>query len=627
MHIGMTTGSSIAGSWYHSSSLMSGVAAVAATCYFLSTANSKATIASFTPRPTYRYISSAISLATLEFASPLEEMHDLDDDDDDGDQFGFQDSARNIHGDKQILNELANEKDMALDQLHRDVLDEDAQGDNNNNMLDQDDDEYNKLNVIERFSRVIAKEIMLRLPWRGQNKKQPKRKYKKAQQGWMNKEQSKIIVIQSERRVGAWCPPNSAVDSDDASEVEVGFADKAVVTCSPDSSKKMEGSDNCSHGMNGGDKEKRDIVDDVEPGMVVYVFPQGKLDMEQEPLVDSSASLVSDGTTSLERIESNNAEQDGGGAEKSDSTIHGTRCLVDMGHQYDNNEQVVQYTLLQQEPVELGNIDVHRNDFAYRPVVLTIDTSTSDAISYTGIGLGHELETRIKPEDEVLATFSPSVSPGKSRWDDVGDQQVSFRWWSWVAQFLHQGDNYSGNGDNEGTMKPEVVIAGPSERHAYQYHGQQSIYEEAGERAFAGGSHGEIWRARRKCPMNNKAREDSSNHTNTFFCDDGKDLIVKRLKIEYGYGVLEAGLREVYFGELLAREVESSNLFTTYIDHFFREGIQSQVELWIVFENAGPSLRSFLYTPIDSAGFMIYTHSQFWVSMMCMSHEGQMFFL
>lgn len=41
-------------------------------------------------------------------------------------------------------------------------------------------------------------------------------------------------------------------------------------------------------------------------------------------------------------------------------------------------------------------------------------------------------------------------------------------------------------------------------------------------------------------------------------------------------------------GELLAREVESSiKGITTYVDHFFRESGHDQVELWIVFENAG----------------------------------------
>lgn len=86
------------------------------------------------------------------------------------------------------------------------------------------------------------------------------------------------------------------------------------------------------------------------------------------------------------------------------------------------------------------------------------------------------------------------------------------------------------------------------------------------------------------------------------------------LPMLYRYPILEAGLREVYFGELLGREAESSNMFTTYVDHFFREGAQNQVELWIVFENAGPSLRSFLYTQVDSGdlGFMVFQHSAFW---------------
>jgi hypothetical protein len=87
---------------------------------------------------------------------------------------------------------------------------------------------------------------------------------------------------------------------------------------------------------------------------------------------------------------------------------------------------------------------------------------------------------------------------------------------------------------------------------------------------------------------------------------------VKRLKIEQGYAILEAGLREVYFGELLAREVDSQMLFTTYIDHFFREGRRGQVELWIVFENAGPSLRSYLYEATVADGFVVFQHSAFW---------------
>jgi hypothetical protein len=236
-----------------------------------------------------------------------------------------------------------------------------------------------------------------------------------------------------------------------------------------------------------------------------------------------------------------------------------------MGQQYDNDEQIVQYTLLDKEPVELGNIDIHRKDFAYHPVVLR--SKTHDDTGY----FGHELQTRTRPEEEAIVTVAQL--PISQQWNDVGDdQQVSYRWWSWVSHLLYHGESYSSND----------------------------------ERPFAGGSHGDVWRARRRCPS--IIQDNKTNST----CDDGKDLIVKRLKIEHGYPVLEAGLREIYFGELLAREVESSTFFTTYVDHFFREGPQSQMELWIVFENAGPSLRSFLYTPVETDSGYMFQHSAFW---------------
>ena len=119
------------------------------------------------------------------------------------------------------------------------------------------------------------------------------------------------------------------------------------------------------------------------------------------------------------------------------------------------------------------------------------------------------------------------------------------------------------------------------------------IYEEVGGGAFAGGAFGEIWRARRRCPAaaargeegGNEEKGSESNEGD--HCDGGKDLIVKRLRIERGQDMLEAGLREVYFGELLSREADSSGLFTTYVDHFFRGVEGGPVELWIVFENAG----------------------------------------
>ena len=140
-------------------------------------------------------------------------------------------------------------------------------------------------------------------------------------------------------------------------------------------------------------------------------------------------------------------------------------------------------------------------------------------------------------------------------------------------------------------------------------------YEWTEDHAFAGGSHGEVWRARRKCP----SQSESGGLRPP--CNEGKKLIMKRLKVEHGYDLMEAGLREVYFGELLARDLQASDLFTKYEDHFFREipiaragrsSPKKRVELWIVFEHAGPSLRSYLYSPMSSGDFLLYQHSSFW---------------
>jgi hypothetical protein len=77
---------------------------------------------------------------------------------------------------------------------------------------------------------------------------------------------------------------------------------------------------------------------------------------------------------------------------------------------------------------------------------------------------------------------------------------------------------------------------------------------------------------------------------------------------------METGLREVYFGDILSRSDESSTLFTIYVDHFFLNHSYSNEssELWIVFENAGPSLRSYIYTAVTSGDFVIYQHSPLW---------------
>lgn len=155
--------------------------------------------------------------------------------------------------------------------------------------------------------------------------------------------------------------------------------------------------------------------------------------------------------------------------------------------------------------------------------------------------------------------------------------------------------------------------------------GSEFDYARMGQRAFAGGSHGEVWKARRRCNQivnyGNEKQSTTSNHFHrsasrkeSSSCDDKKELILKRIKVGKDTALMEAGLREVYFGDILSRSDESYYLFTMYVDHFFLQPSFSSTssELWIVFENAGASLRSYIYTPVNSGGFVVYQHSPLW---------------
>jgi len=161
---------------------------------------------------------------------------------------------------------------------------------------------------------------------------------------------------------------------------------------------------------------------------------------------------------------------------------------------------------------------------------------------------------------------------------------------------------------------------------------------------FAGGSHGQVWKGRRVCDHRTRTSktttssatgqgDDTSSSSNAGTnedlndreCDEDKPLILKRLKVEQGYRLLEAGLREVYFGQwirdLLPEDEGENDLFTIYVDHFFRELPRSDgskdLELWIVFEDAGPSLRNYIYAPVSSSlgGFVLYQHSPLWAQL------------
>jgi hypothetical protein len=520
-----------------------------------------------------------ISSDAIDLSQPLDEFHDLDDmySEEDGDS--MQPESHADYG--------PNNRDVDGYDLESvpDKIQQDKPG---------------SKHIIDRFSQIVSRQILDRfqlplqirlptfpfqLPW------DRRRDKVKAVPAEINSKVS-LVDMNSVKKIAALCPPNpqDTVSEDDAPAA----VDESLVVCEPDTAQTV---------LLGNCEVPDDTIydnsvlddDEIQAGMIVYVLQSIEmLDGEDYMRVDD---------TSISTIHEGN----GLSFNSDNQQIASSRCIVEMGKRFDTNENVVQYSLIRREFHELGNADVHKKDFAYQPVVLNKDDLLT---GWEGFGFsreytsdGHELETRtISPEsDEAVEVlqFNPGYySPDAAR---DNDQQVSFRWWSWIDhfnQFFRQehGD-YAGQSLYSGAITP-----GSQRNYDGQSAYERNLYEEEGKRAFAGGSHGEIWKARRRCP------------TKRVDCDDKKDYIVKRLKIELGFPVLEAGLREVYFGELLGREAESSNLLTRYVDHFFREGKKGQVELWIVFENAGPSLRSYLYTSVVDAdmGFTVFQHSPFW---------------
>jgi hypothetical protein len=213
-----------------------------------------------------------------------------------------------------------------------------------------------------------------------------------------------------------------------------------------------------------------------------------------------------------------------------------------------SHDQVdVSYELLEPVELELGRAQVHVVDYAYSPVLRSRNTAL--------IPVAHHHHQH--PDQQYL-----EESTHGGGWQ--GGRGSSWQWWlpwNMVRDFAKR------------------------EHHRSQYYQFQE--------AFAGGSHGEVWRGRRKCT----------------FGDCNEALIFKRLKVETGYQALEAGLREVYFGNLLRDlDTEKKKLFTEYVEHFFGEND----ELWIVFKDAGASLSSFLYTGNDAGEYLIYEHSFLW---------------
>lgn len=231
------------------------------------------------------------------------------------------------------------------------------------------------------------------------------------------------------------------------------------------------------------------------------------------------------------------------------------------------------YQLMEPVHLELGLTSKHAIDFAYTPV------------SFLG-GLQYQHDHQYKDSRTALVD---------ERIQSTGPTSARPSWWKW---WFPRGSRNS-------------FWKGPDEEYKMS------------DTAFAGGSHGEVWRGRRLC-------RDEKRHNHDPFQDshsEEESLIFKRLKIEHGYRLLEAGLREVYLGKLLAEDPSADGLFTTYVNHFFREVPkrsttnnpwtegENDLELWIVFKDAGPSMRSYLYSPVSTGDFVLYRHSYLWTKL------------
>jgi hypothetical protein len=232
------------------------------------------------------------------------------------------------------------------------------------------------------------------------------------------------------------------------------------------------------------------------------------------------------------------------------------------------HDDIAEYELIHRVHDNLGLIDPHPIDYAYRPVLAS--------------SFYHEIPPQ-RPYYQPFHIFSPHLHNNPM---NILDESVK-----WLSN-SHSRPRY---------------------RRDY-YEDAESKYERVGNTAFAGGSHGEVWRARRRCNQVIRyecGRTGDTGTTNSqSLCDDKTELIMKRLKVEHGFDILEAGMREVYFGQLL---LDHSHLFTHYLDHFFHEAFHGgEPELWLVFENAGVSLRSLLYTPLETENFFLYRQSDFW---------------
>jgi hypothetical protein len=343
----------------------------------------------------------------------------------------------------------------------------------------------------------------------------------------------------------------------------------------------------------------------------------------------------------------------------------------------------IRYQLTQPMDLELGTTVKHAADYAYIPVlsarvepILVVTPSQNQneqQQQQQQQERGKEL-LDVDNDGQKQTSNSKSTTPDKSL---VGaeDKRSPNEWWQWWIPWSTWRQQRKQDDENGG-----------------HHHHHQERYRMKENKAFAGGSHGQVWRGTRRCDNDDDDETTSATvrtkrsrrkgraaaasaaaadtaHQYQFPLDDTPDqqqqeqagaaaaaadsdndwcnesLVLKKLKVEQSFRILEAGLREVYFGHLLLSKEkqeqqqddekdekekkttksrrrssqERGQMFTRYVDHFFLERSNNssapQLELWIVYRYAGPSLRSFLYTGSLVGDYMIFQNSRLWTQL------------
>lgn len=263
-------------------------------------------------------------------------------------------------------------------------------------------------------------------------------------------------------------------------------------------------------------------------------------------------------------------------------------------HDHDDSPAIIKavYELLEPMELELGIMSRYAMDYAYRPVLISSHTSTTTTTSIEPVTpLPISDRQRIDHHNINNAIEDPAL-------------RAIWQWWlpSWKAQRQRQSPP---------PQQPRQQDY-PSNQHE---EADDFAQYDMNDRAFAGGSHGEVWRGRKHCTPDHQPRQPILQQDILGDATCTHPLVLKRIKVGSNLPLLEAGLREIYFGGVITGMGEEKyHSFTHYVDHFFRDTIGG-LELWIVFYDAGMSLRNFLYTGLSVGDLIVYQHSWFWTQL------------